>query len=123
MRRQIRCRTALPLGLVLLLFGASVCAALPIPSKTAESQSLAQREADLAAIHDVLAQQDVATALAAHGFGSDEIQSRLAQLSSAELHAFAENLEQLQAAGLNVPDYIWILLAVFLGVLILAAIF
>jgi hypothetical protein len=116
-------RIALLPALGLMLCTATSSAALPIPSKTADPQSLAQREADLAVIHNVLEREEVVRALAAHGFGHDAIENRLARLSPHEVHAFAGNLEQLQAAGVDVPQYIWILLAVFLGVLILAAIF
>ncbi len=112
-------------GLLLIVFSGIVLpvAAMPIPSKTAPNQSLAQVEADLAAIHAVLGHDDVARALAENGLTPGEIEVRLAQLSPEEVHALASQIDQLQAAGVNVPRYIWILLAVFLGVLIVTAIF
>jgi hypothetical protein len=51
-----------------------------------------------------------------------EIQQRLTRLSDEDLHRLATNLDQVQAAG-NVPQYIWILLAIFLAVSILVMIF
>jgi anti-sigma factor RsiW len=98
-------------------------AALPTPSKTTSAQSLADRQSELAVVRAVLAQPEVAEALARHGFTNDEVHQRLAQLSPEEIHALSSQLDQLQAAGAGVPQYVWILLAVFLGVLIITAIF
>jgi len=80
------------------------------------------RSADLARIHDALAGAEVGKALAAQGLSAAEVDQRLAQLSDEDLQRLAANLDQVQAAG-NVPQYIWILLAVFLAVSILALIF
>jgi hypothetical protein len=71
---------------------------------------------------EVLAQAEVAKALAAQGLPAGEIERRLAQLSAEDLQRLAANLEQIQAAG-SVPDYVWILLAAFLAVSTLAIIF
>ena len=64
----------------------------------------------------------MAQALAAHGLRPEEIEGRLAELSPEDLRSLAANVEQVQAAG-NVPNYIWILLGIFLAVSILAAVF
>ena len=82
----------------------------------------ASREADLAHVRDVLARDAVAKALAAHGLPPGDVEQRLARLSDEDLRGLAGNLDQIQAAG-NVPEYIWILLAIFLAVSILAMIF
>ncbi len=112
---------ALVLGVQVMT--ANALFAMPTPSKTAADQSLAERQADLARIQAVIARSDVADVIAQQGFTTDEVNLRLAQLSPEEIHALSSQLDQLQAAGISVPKYIWILLAVFLGVLILSAIF
>jgi hypothetical protein len=53
---------------------------------------------------------------------TEEVEQRVAQLSAEDLSALAANLDQIQAAG-GVPDYIWILLAILIGVTILATVF
>jgi hypothetical protein len=94
--------------------------ALPVPSKTAADQDLAERERDLAALDAVLDQEEVMGVLAGHGFTRDEVNQRLAQLSPEELNALSSQVEQLQAAGQRVPSYIWILIAVLIVVAIVA---
>ena len=66
----------------------------------------------------VLARGDVAKALAARGLAPHEVEQRLAQLSDEDLRSLAANVDQIQAAG-DVPQYIWILLAVLIVVIIL----
>jgi hypothetical protein len=82
--------------------------AAPMPSKTAANQSLATRDADLALVRDIAANQQVAKVLAARGFTQEQVNQRLAQLSSQDLHQLAQNLNQLQAAGLTQQEWIWI---------------
>ena len=79
-----------------------------MPSKTAANQSLATRDADLALVRDVAANEQVAKVLAARGFTQEQVNQRLAQLSSQDLHQLAQNLNQLQAAGLTQQEWIWI---------------
>jgi hypothetical protein len=80
----------------------------PAPSKTAANQSIESRDADLAVVRDIAANEQVAKVLAANGFTEDEVNQRLAQLSSQDLHQLAQNLEQLQPAGLTRQEWIWI---------------
>jgi hypothetical protein len=80
----------------------------PVPSKTAANQSLDSRAADLALVRDVAANEQVAQVLAAHGFTQEQVNQRLAQLSPQDLHQLAQNLDQLQAAGLTRQEWIWI---------------
>ena len=80
----------------------------PVPSKTAANQSLDSREADLTIIRDVAANEQVAAVLTANGFTSDEVNQRLAAMSPQDLHQLAQNLEQLQPAGLTRQEWIWI---------------
>jgi hypothetical protein len=70
----------------------------------------------------LLAREDVARALADHGLSASEVDQRLDQLSDEDLATLASNLDQVQAAG-AVPNYIWILLGIFLAVSILVLIF
>src|SRR2546423_1628679 len=79
-----------------------------VPSKTAANQSLAQRDADLALIRDVAANEQVATVLAQHGFTQEQVNQRLSQLSPQDVHQLAQNLDQLQAAGLTRSEWLWV---------------
>ncbi len=104
-------RLSRPVFFVIVLLVA--CAAIPafagpVPSKTAVNQSLDSREADLTVVRDIAANDQVAAVLTAHGFSSDEVNQRLAQMSPQDLHQLAQNLEQLQPAGLTRQEWIWI---------------
>jgi hypothetical protein len=121
-RRFTRTVLLAVLGSILLSVTAPTLAA-PIPSKPAPVPAPASRETDLASVQSFLAREDVARALAGTGLTAPQIDQRLAALSSEDLRSLAANLDQVQAAGTEVPRYIWILLAAFLGVLILTAIF
>lgn len=115
-------RSVLVLLAVLLLGGAVApsASALPIPSKTAPDQTLAQRDADLAGVRAVLDQPEVAGVLASHGLSADEVNLRLAQLSPEEIGSLASQVDQLQAAGQWAPYWIWILVGVLIVVAIVA---
>jgi len=104
----MRLSKSLILVLVLVAFAAIPAFAGPVPSKTADNQSLESREADLAVVRTVAANEEVAQALAAHGFTPEQVNQRLAQLSSQDLHQLAQNLDQVQAAGLTKQEWIWI---------------
>ena len=82
--------------------------AAPMPSKTAANQSLATRDADLALVRDVEAHAQVAQVLATHGLSQEQVNQRLSQLSNQDLHQLAQNLNQLQSAGLTKQEWIWI---------------
>jgi TolA-binding protein len=100
-----------PVFLVLLFvfaFAAIPALAGPMPSKTAANQSIDSRDADIALIRDVAANAQVSQALAARGFTQEEVNQRLAQLSSQDVRQLAQNLDQLQAAGLTKQEWIWI---------------
>lgn len=94
---------------VLLLTLAAIPAlAGPVPSKTAANQSLDSREADLSVVRSVAANEQVSAVLTAHGFTQEQIDQRLAQMSPQDLHQLAQNLDQLQPAGLTKQEWIWI---------------
>lgn len=113
------------LGLVLamLLFVPASSFALETPSKTAQRQSLAERDADLAVVEAALQDQAVIETIEAQGFTADEVHARLAQLSPDELNQLSTQVDQLRAAGLQPPQYIWVLLGALIAVVILATIF
>jgi len=93
---------------LVFVFAAIPAIAAPAPSKTAADQSIASRNADLSLVRDVAANDQVATVLAAHGYTQDQVNQKLAQMSSQDLHQLAQNLNQLQAAGLTRQEWIWI---------------
>jgi len=101
-------RSALVVLLLSVTFLAVPTFAAPVPSKTAANQSLATRDTDLALVRDVAANEQVAKVLAARGFSQEQVNQKLAQLSAQDLHQLAQNLNQLQAAGLTQQEWIWI---------------
>lgn len=90
-----------------------------VPSKTAANQSLDSREADLALVRQVVSTDEVSKALAAHGYTKQEIENRLAALSSEDLRSLAQNLEQIQAAGLTTAQWTYVLLGAVVVILLL----
>lgn len=82
--------------------------AAAVPSKTAANQSLDQRTADLALVRDIAANDQVATVLTKHGFTQEQVNQRLSRLSPQDLHQLANNLDQIQAAGMTQQEWIWI---------------
>jgi len=109
-------RRNLTLFLFALLLAVPAFAA-PIASHTGPAAGDVDRP-----LPDLRGNEELARVLAAHGLGPDEVEQRLAQLSDEDLEYLRANLDQVQAGG-AVPKYIWIMLAVFLGVLILGAVF
>ena len=93
---------------LMFVFAAVPAFAGPAPSKTADNQSLESRDADLSIVRDIAANDQIASVLAANGFSQEEVNQRLAQMSSQDLHQLAQNLEQLQPAGLTRQEWIWI---------------
>ena len=93
---------------LVLVFAAIPAFAGPAPSKTAANQSVASRDADLALVRDVASNEQVAAVLASHGFNHTQVNQKLAQMSPQDLHQLAQNLDQLQAAGLTRQEWIWI---------------
>ncbi|HSP35461.1 MAG TPA: PA2779 family protein [Thermoanaerobaculia bacterium] len=104
------------------VFAAIPAFAGPAPSKTAVDQSTASRDADLVLVRDVAANQQVATVLAAHGYTPDQVNQKLAQMSSQDLHQLAQNLDQLQAAGLTRQEWIWIGIGALAALILVIAI-
>lgn len=108
----------------LALFALAVLIANPAfaglaPSKTAENQSLEAREANLATIQQVISTEQVANALASHGFTAEEIDNRLAALSDEDLSSLAQNLDQIQAAGITSSQWTYILIGAVVVLILL----
>src|SRR5689334_13086349 len=95
--------------------------AAPMPSKTAANQSLDSRAADLAVVREVAANSEVAKVLAARGFTQEQVNQRLAQMSPQDLHQLAQNLDQLQAAGLTRQEWIWVGLGALAALILVVA--
>lgn len=114
-------RSALVVFLLLVAFIAVPTFAAPVPSKTAANQSLATRDADLALVRNVAANEQVATVLASHGFTQEEVNQKIAQLSPQDLHQLAQNLDQLQAAGLTQQEWIWIGIGALAAIILIVA--
>ena len=105
-----------------LILAAAPAVAGPGPSKTADDQTLATRAADLAKVSSVLEISGVAAALEAQGFTAEQVESRIAALSNEDLHNLADNIDQIQAAGLTQDQWMWVgvgALAVLILVLVL----
>ena len=110
-------RSIILLALVALV--AMPAFAAPAPSKAVANQSIDSRTADLALVRDVVANEQVAAVLAAHGLSQEQVNQKVAQLSSQDLHQLAQNINQIQAAGLTQQQWIWIGIGA-LAVLIIA---
>jgi hypothetical protein len=116
--RRLRRLVAVLLTVLVLL------PAVPVSAERIASRGEddASRPADVARVRAALEHAEVAKALGAQGLSAAEIEQRLERLSAEDVQRLAANLEQIQAAG-SVPEYVWILLAVFLAVSTLAIIF
>jgi len=116
---RLRGRRFMVLLCVLLLGWPLAASASVIPSKEADVPVARSRQADLEQVGAVLAWDEVARALSSRGLAPREVEQRLAQLSDEDLRSLAANVDQIRAAGGDVPQYIWILLAVLIVVIIL----
>ena len=99
-------RTTILLALIALI--AVPVFAAPAPSKAVANQSIDSRAADIAMVRDVVANEQVAAVLAAHGFTQEQVNQKVAQLSNQDLHQLAQNLNQLQTAGYTITNRQWI---------------
>jgi hypothetical protein len=106
---------------LVLTFAAVPLLAGPVPSKTAANQSIDSRDADLALVRSVAANEQVAGALRAQGFTQDQVDQRLAQMSAQDLHQLAQNLDQLQAAGLTKQEWLWIAIGAIAALILIIA--
>jgi sporulation-control protein spo0M len=107
--------------ILVVAFAAVPAFAGPVPSKTAANQSLDQRSADIAVVRDVLSHDEVAKALEARGFTREQVDQKLAQLSPQDLHQLAQNLDQLQAAGLTRQEWLWVALGAIAALVLVIA--
>ncbi|HXI12662.1 MAG TPA: PA2779 family protein [Thermoanaerobaculia bacterium] len=107
---------------MLVLLSAMPGFAAPLPSKTASNQSIESRQADLALVQSVTGNDEVAAALSVQGFTKEEINSRLASLSNDDLRSLAQNLEQVQAAGLTRSQWTWIGIGALAALILVVAV-
>lgn len=115
-------RSVLVALVLICAFSALPAIAAPVPSKTAANQSLESRDADLALVRDVMANEQVAQALAARGFTTEQVNQRLAQLNQQDLNQLAQNLNQLQAAGLTRTEWLWVAIGAIAALIIVIAV-
>lgn len=115
-------RSVLVVLMLLVALSAVPAFAAPVPSKTAANQSLESRDADLALVRDVMANEQVAQALAAKGFTTEQVNQRLASLNQQDLHQLAQNLNQVQAAGLTRSEWLWIAIGAIAALIIVIAV-
>jgi len=113
-------RSIVLLALVALIAVPSFAA--PAPSKAVANQSLDARATDMAVVRDVVANEQVSAVLAAHGFTQEQVNQRVAQLSSQDLHQLAQNLNQVQAAGLTHQQWVWIGIGALAAIILAIAI-
>ncbi|HSP16314.1 MAG TPA: PA2779 family protein [Thermoanaerobaculia bacterium] len=106
---------------LVFVFAAIPAFAGPAPSKTAANQSLASRDADLALVRDVAANEQVASVLASHGFSQEQVNQKLSQMSPQDLQQLAQNIDQLQAAGLTRQEWIWIGIGALAALILIVA--
>lgn len=106
---------------LVLTFAAVPVFAGPVPSKTAANQSIDSRDADLALVRSVAANEEVSKALRANGFTQEQVDERLAKLSPQDLHQLAQNLDQLQAAGLTRQEWLWIAIGAIAALVLIIA--
>ena len=114
-------RSALVVLLLMVALLAVPTFAAPVPSKTAANQSLATRDADLALVRNVAANEQVAAVLSAHGLNQEQVNQKIAQLSPQDLHQLAQNLDQLQAAGITQQEWIWIGIGALAALILIVA--
>ena len=108
----------LALGIALMLgcFPAQVQAKM-VSSAASGDQQLSPRQAQEAQINRLLAEEKVASALKSANLTPDQVRSRLAQLSDAQVAQLADQLETIQA-GKGAVIALALLAIILLGVLL-----
>ncbi len=98
--------------------------AASIPSKMEASQSLDARANELAAGQSQFASDQIVSALAAEGLSPEQIETRLAQLTTDDLMSLRNQPAQIRSAGISMSRKTWIILgigaAVVVGALVLS---
>jgi len=108
-------RVMKPVAVVLLLtlvaYHPSAYAA-SIPSKTMENQGSEARTADLAVARALFSTDAIEQALVAEGLTPDQVDARVAVLSTEDILTLGQNRGQVRSAGLNLSKRTWILLGI-----------
>lgn len=86
--------------------------AASIPSKMAENQELASRTTDLALARSLFATDRIAEAMAAQGLTPEQVEARLAALSTADVLALGVNPDQIQSAGITMTRRMWTVIGI-----------
>lgn len=113
-------RTAIFAAIVVAALMAVPADAATVPSKTAADQSLLERQASLESIQQFVEIDQVSAILADHGFTEDEVNQRLASLSDEQIASLADNVDQIQAAGLTSTQWTYVLIGAVAVLLIIA---
>lgn len=111
-RKSLKCVAAI---LVLALAAYQPVYGATIASKMAENQSLAARTADVAAAGVVYGTEVIEASLAAEGLTADQIQARLAALSTADVISLTRNPAQLRSAGVTMSRKVWTIAGIAAG--------
>jgi hypothetical protein len=111
-------------GMVVLFAVMAGVLALPasaevVPSKTMAGQDLNERQADLVRVQSFVEMDQVAAVLAQHGFSTEQVNERLAQLSDEDIRSLANNLDQVQAAGLTTTQWTYVLIGAVVVILLI----
>jgi CHASE3 domain sensor protein len=114
-------RKSIFIALAVLLMAIPTFAGIA-PSKTAPNQSIDSRNADLALVREAAASEQVARVLSDHGFTQEQVNQKLAQMSPQDLHQLAQNVDQLQAAGLTRQEWLWIGIGALIALIIIIAV-
>lgn len=118
---HIRNVVTLTVAALLLLPSLSSAAGPPPPREVQETAAPAPK-APTSADRLAEARVTVAELLARHGLTEAEVGQRLDQLTEHDLIYLADHAEQIQEGGASPPEYIWVLLGIFLVVAIVAAV-
>ncbi len=105
------------LALALMLGCCPSALAAPVPSMATDVAQPTGRAAREAEVQRLLAEQQVADALAEAGLDAEQIRTRLDRLSDEQLEQLAEQLETIQA-GEGTAILLGLLAIVLIGVLI-----
>lgn len=110
---------AIALLLSVSSLGVQPAIASGVPSKTAPDQSLEARAADLDTVREFVAHEQVAGVLAEHGFTQDQVNDRIARLSDEDLRSLANNMDQIQAAGITQREWLYVAIGALLVLLVI----
>lgn len=92
--------------------------AAAIPSKTARGQDEAARQAELVLARNAFDTDRIAKALQAEGLTPEQVEQRLAALSTADVMSLVANPAQVRAAGITMTRRMWTAVGIGAAVLV-----